>query len=185
MVHQHHLQKECSTFLTDDVMHVGIFDVSLNFAERTLAPAAAGLATYAGTRFIEKETHTGDTGIGGEVVAAGLGVAAAAGTRHLIYIHEAEKMGVTPIMIVAVTENNIFLLDWVGNHEKGHGPTRILFEFSKHDAKIKTHTHMFVHHTIDVHEYGHHAKVCCSLSATHANKAMNRGVLHHLKEGSD
>ena len=45
-------------------MHIGIFDASLNFAERTLAPAAAaGLATFAGTRLFEKETHTMNLGV--------------------------------------------------------------------------------------------------------------------------
>jgi hypothetical protein len=114
-----------------------------------------------------------------------LNFGAAAGTRHSIYIHDAEKMGVTPIMIVALTENAIFMLDWVGSHDKGRGPTRILFEFCRHDSKIKTHTYVLIHHTIDMHENGHHAKVEYSLGATHPNKAMNCGVLHHLKVGSD
>ena len=129
------LKKETSAFLKKEILAVGIFDVSLDFASRTLAPAAAGVDTYTGTKFIEKQM--GCEGTGAKVAAAAVGVASAAGTKHVMHVQGAKKQGMTPLMICAVTKNNICLLDWVGNHNKRKGPTRISFEFSRKDAKIK------------------------------------------------
>ena len=99
-----------------------------------------------------------------KVTAAAVGVAGAAGTKHLLYIHDAKKKGFTPtIMICAVTKTKVYLLHWKGNHNKGQGPTRILFEFSRSQGKIKNHTRGIVHHTIDhiidIREDGHRARI--------------------------
>ena len=76
MVNSQQLQKDTSAFLKKKVLAVGIFDVSLNFGNRTLAPAAAGIATYMGIRFIEKKMNR--EGTGAKVAAAAVGVAGAA-----------------------------------------------------------------------------------------------------------
>ena len=78
-------------------------------------------------------------GTGAKVAAAAIGVAGAAGTKHLMYMHNAKKKGLTPIMICAVTKTKIYLLDWQGNHRKGNGSTRTLFEWSRNQVKIKNH----------------------------------------------
>lgn len=142
MINSQQLQKQTSAFLKKEVLAVGIavgiFDVSLNFGGRTLAPVAAGIGTYMGTKFIEKKM--GHEGTGAKVAAAVVGVAGAAGTKHLMYIHDAKMKGLTPVMICAITKTKIYLLDWKGNHNKGTGPTRILFEFSCSQAKVKNRT---------------------------------------------
>ena len=84
--------------------------MSLNFGGRTLAPAAAGIATYMETKFIEKKM--GHEGTGAKVAAAVVGVAGAAGTKHLMYIHDAKMKGLTPVMICAITKTKIIY--WIG-----------------------------------------------------------------------
>mmetsp|Transcript_13933 Transcript_13933/g.15106 ORF Transcript_13933/g.15106 Transcript_13933/m.15106 type:complete len:192 (-) Transcript_13933:106-681(-) len=175
------LQTDCTEFLGEDVEAVGVFDVHLNFAERDLAPAVAGVAGYTGTRLVEEKTD--HDGFGAKTGAAAAGVLAFAGTRHLMYIEVAKKKGLTPIMIVAVTKNQVYLLDWKGNHERGEGPTRILFDFDRsHETKIKCHTIKMTHHVVDMHHHhGHAAKVECKLGLTHHNKKMNKEVIDLLK----
>ena len=123
MVNSQQLQKDTSAFLKKEVLAVGIFDVSVNFGKRTLAPAAAGVATYVGTRFIEKKMGKGEK-TGSKVAAGAVGLIGAVGTSKLIQTADAKKNGLTPIMIVAVTRANVYLLDWKGTHNRGTGPRR-------------------------------------------------------------
>lgn len=70
------LLEECTDFLPGDdttVEAVGVFDVHLNFAERVLAPTAAGVAGYAATRLVEEKT--GHDGTGSRIAAGAVGVA--------------------------------------------------------------------------------------------------------------
>jgi len=180
MVNAQALQVETSEFLNKKVLAVGIFDVSLNAGKRTLAPVAAGVATYFGTRAIEKKTGKGEK-TGSKVLAAAVGVAGTVGTSKLITHVDAKKSGLTPIMIVAVTSAKIYLLDWKGSHNKGTGPTKILMEFSRRQATIKNRTRGMVHHTIEIKEGSDSAKIECNLGATHSNKKMNREVIEMLK----
>jgi len=176
------LQTDCTEFLGEDVEAVGVFDVHLNFAERDLAPAVAGVAGYTGTRLVEEKTD--HDGFGAKTGAAAAGVLAFAGTRHLMYIEVAKEQGLTPMMIVAVTKNQVYLLDWKGSHENGEGPTRILFDFDRsHETKIKCHTKNITHHVVDIHHHhGHTAQMECKLGHTHRNKKMNREVIDLLKD---
>ena len=183
MVQSHHLNKETSAFLKKEVLAVGLFDVSLNFGERVAAPAAAGLAAGVLTKHVEKKM--GHDGFGSKMGALAVGVGGAAATKHMMYIRDAKKHGLTPVMICAVTKGKVYLLDWDGNHDKGRGPSRVLFEFDRYEAKIKNHTRGLVHHTVNIHEHGHHAKIECNLGATHSNKKMNREVIHLLKHSGD
>lgn len=181
MVNHQQLQKETSEFLDKKVLAVGIFDVSLTVGKRNVAPAAAGIATYMGSRFVEKKMGKEDHK-GAKVAAAAMGVAGAVGTSKLIQHVDAKKSGLTPIMIVAITGAKIYLLDWKGTHNMGKGPTKVLMEFSRKQANIKTHTRGLVHHTVSISEGDDSAKIECNLGATHSNKEMNRQVLDLLKQ---
>merc|ERR1712238_426487 len=61
-------------------------------------------------------------------------------------------------MIVAVTVDKIYLLDWKGNDHKGTGPTKILFEFNRSRVEIKHNTSKNIgkptHHIISLKEDG-------------------------------
>mmetsp|Transcript_61062 Transcript_61062/g.69182 ORF Transcript_61062/g.69182 Transcript_61062/m.69182 type:complete len:196 (-) Transcript_61062:40-627(-) len=193
MVNSQELKEETALFLKKDVLAVGIFDVSLTGGKRIVAPAAAGLAAGLITKHIQKNVidkkNEGDKeddkkeySMGNKFLTGAIGLATAAGTQQLMKSHDAKKSGLTPIMIVAVTKNTVYLLDWKGTHNKGKGPTEILDEFNLNKATIKNHTRGLVHHTIDIKEDGNHAKIECNLGATHSNKEMNREVIKLLKE---
>jgi hypothetical protein len=192
MVNSQQLQKETATFLNKEVLAIGVFDVSLNAGKRNVAPAAAGLAAGLITKQIQKkiiknknsdgENDDKQYTMGNRMITGAVGLATGAGTQQLMKHHDAKKNGLTPIMIVAVTKNKIYLLDWKGNHNKGTGPTEILAEFNRSEAKIKNHTRALVHHTIEIKEDGNSCKIECNLGATHSNKQMNREVIDLLKQ---
>ena len=191
MVNSQQLQKKTSAFLNKEVLAVGIFDVSLTAGKRNITPAAAGLAAGLITKQIQKkiiknknsdDENDKEYTMGNRLITGAIGVATGVGTQQLMKQHDAKKNGLTPIMIVAVTKNMIYLLDWKGSHNKGTGPTEILAEFNRSEAKIKNHTRALVHHTIEIKEDGSSCKIECNLGATHSNKEMNREVVHLLKQ---
>jgi len=55
MVNSQQLQIVTSTLLREDVIAVGIFDVSLTAGKRNVAPAAAGLAAGLITKQIQRK----------------------------------------------------------------------------------------------------------------------------------
>jgi hypothetical protein len=164
--------------------------VSLTAGKRNVAPAAAGLAAGLITKHIQKkiikknndEKDNNEYTMGNIMITGAVGIATGVGTQQTMKHHDAKKNGVTVIMIVVVTRHKVYVLDWVGNHNKGRGPTEILFEFSRSKSKIKNHTRGLVHHTVDITEGGHHCKIECNLGATHSNKKMNREVINLLKQ---
>ncbi|OEU12012.1 hypothetical protein FRACYDRAFT_245138 [Fragilariopsis cylindrus CCMP1102] len=191
MVNSQQLQKKTSAFLNKEVLAVGIFDVSLTAGKRNVAPAAAGLAAGLITKQIQKKIiknkNSDDESdkeytMGNRLITGAIGVATGVGTQQLMKHHDAKKSGLTPIMIVAVTKHKIYLLDWKGSHNSGTGPTEILAEFKRSEARIKNHTRALVHHTIEIKEDGNSCKIECNLGATHSNKEMNREVIHLLKQ---
>jgi hypothetical protein len=191
MVNSKQLQKGTSAFLKKEVLAVGIFDVPLNAGKRNVAPAATGLAAGLITKQIQKkiiknknsdDKNDKEYTMGNRMITGAVGLATGVGTQQMMKHHNAKKNGLTPIMIVAVTKNKIYLLDWKGNHRKGAGPTEILAEFNRSEAKIKNHTRAFVHHTIEIKEDGNSCKIECNLGATHSNKQMNREVIDLLKQ---
>ncbi|OEU05875.1 hypothetical protein FRACYDRAFT_257645 [Fragilariopsis cylindrus CCMP1102] len=191
MVNSQQLQKNTSNFLHKEVLAVGIFDVSLTAGKRNVAPAAAGLAAGLITKHIQKKVigkkdsrnnEDKKYSMGNRAITGAVGVATAVGTQQLMKKYDAKKQDLTPIMICAITKNKIYLLDWKGTHNSGKGPTDILAEFNRKDAKIKNHTRGLVHHTIEIKEDGNSAKIECNLGATHSNKKMNREVIEMLKQ---
>jgi hypothetical protein len=186
MVNSQQLQKETAIFLNKEVLAIGVFDVSLTAGKRNVAPAATGLAAGLITKQIQKKIIKNkddkEYTMGNRMITGAVGLAAGVGTQQLMKHHDAKKNGLTPIMIVAVTKNRIYLLDWKGNHNKGTGPTEILAEFNRSEAKIKNHTRALVHHTIEIKEDGNSCKIECNLGATHSNKQMNREVIDLLKQ---
>ena len=96
-----------------------------------------------------------------------------------MHIHNAERKRLTPIMICAITRDDVYLLDWSGNRV---GFTRIIYEFSWEKASIEKQKRGLMHRTINIHEDGHHTKIECNLCLTHSNKATNRKFLKICRE---
>eukprot|EP00751_Fragilariopsis_kerguelensis_P039667 CAMPEP_0171014058 /NCGR_PEP_ID=MMETSP0736-20130129/24839_1 /TAXON_ID=186038 /ORGANISM="Fragilariopsis kerguelensis, Strain L26-C5" /LENGTH=90 /DNA_ID=CAMNT_0011448087 /DNA_START=83 /DNA_END=351 /DNA_ORIENTATION=- len=90
MVNQETLINESSAFLDNKkVLAVGLFDVSVNYGKRVVAPAAVGLATGLATKAIQKKViknkndkNASDDksySMGNRILTGAIGLAAAAG----------------------------------------------------------------------------------------------------------
>ena len=189
---------------------VGIFDVSMSVEKRTVlpaglsvtngkkyvAPAAAGLAAGIITKKVQQnliknknKKHTANCGngeladttaysLGNRFVTGAVGLATAVGTKKLLEVNDSETEKLT---LVVVTERSIYLLGWKGTHNSG-SITEKLQTFNRKTATVKTHTRDMTRHTVDISDDGKSVKIQCKLGATHANKKMNREVIHLLKQ---
>ena len=105
MLHRKRLVRKTSKFLNEEVRAVGIFDISLNWSRRNMN-RFVGVGTYIGTkRIANKMDYQGPK----RLVAAGSTVVASKLTRKMIYERHALTMGVTPIMLLAVTDQTIYI----------------------------------------------------------------------------
>merc|ERR1711865_596240 len=191
MVTQCHLEKQASKFLNKEVLAVGLFDVSVNYGKRVVAPAAVGLATGLATKAIQKKVIKNKNdknksddksySMGNRLLTGAIGLAAAAGTQKVLEVTDAKKNDLTPIMVVAVTQGHVYLLGWKGTHKNGK-ITEELQSFNRKKATMKFHTRDITAHTIDITEDGESAKIVCDLGPTHHNKKMNREVINELKK---
>ena len=181
MVNQTELENEASKFLDNKkVLAVGLFDVSVNYGKRVVAPAAVGLATGLATKAIQKKViknkndkNASDDksySMGNRMLTGAIGLAAAAGTQKVLEVTDAKKNDLTPIMVVAVTEGHVYLLGWKGTHKNGK-ITEELQSFNRKKATMKFHTRDLTAHTIEITEDGESAKIVSDLgTTTHHNK---------------
>ena len=93
------------------MLAVGIFDVSLTVGNRNSAPAAAGLAVGLITNNVEQKIINKDDdkeySMINRILTAVIGLAIAAGTPQIMKHHDANKNGLTAIMIGVVTKQNV------------------------------------------------------------------------------
>merc|ERR1712153_54324 len=188
-VNQATLINESSAFLGNKkILAVGLFDVTVNYGKRVVAPAAVGLATGLATKAIQKkviknknESEDKSYSMGNRFLTGAIGLAAAAGTQKVLETTDAKKNDLSRIMVVAITHRDIYLLGWKGSHKNGK-ITEKLQTFNRKTATVKTHTRDMTRHTVDISDDGKSVKIQCKLGATHANKKMNREVIHLLKQ---
>ena len=193
MVNQATLINESSAFIGNKkILAVGLFDVTVNYGKRVVAPAAVGLATGLATKAIQKKVIKNKNdknpsdddksySMGNRMLTGAIGLAAAAGTQKILQVTDAKKNDLTPIMVVAVTREHVYLLGWKGTHKNGK-ITEELQSYNRKNATMKFHTRDLTAHTIDIKEDGESAKIVCDLGPTHHNKKMNREVINELKK---
>ena len=129
----------------------------------------------------DDEKDNKEYNMGHRMITGAVGIAAGVGTQQLMKYQHAKKNGVTRVMIVVITKHKVFLLDWIGNHNKGRF-TAILFEFRRSKCNIKCRSRGLVHHTVNIKEGSNQCKIECHLGATHSNKKMNREVMDLLRQ---
>merc|ERR1711966_65630 len=124
---------------------VGLFDVTVNYGKRVVAPAAVGLATGLATKAIQKKVikNKNDKNTSDDKSYS-------MGNRMLT---GAKKNDLTPIMVVAVTREHVYLLGWKGTHKNGK-ITEKLQSYNRKKATMKFHTRDLTAHTIDIKEDG-------------------------------
>merc|ERR1712238_85113 len=156
------------------------FNIKLNFAQRRLAPAAAGIGLYAGGKAVGKKLTDSETaGFGTKVVAAGAAIGGSKAARQAMYMKKANDEGLTPHMIVAITKTDIVLMDY----ENGKGPSKILMEFERGpDLSIKHHGRGLRFHDFNIQEDETEAHIECKLGPMQAHHKMNDHCCDVLKE---
>ena len=125
-----------SAFLGEPVLAAGIFSAGSAMAA-SIAGAAGGAAV--GELVTEQAQEIGVEAavesVAGEV-AGSIVEGLATGASAVAGIHAAREVaaaaeGLTPVLIVMVTERRYVIGDWQGNAVSGAGPTRILAEFDR------------------------------------------------------
>jgi len=179
MVNARILQQDCSSFLKGErVIAAGVFVVNVeDFAKEYVAPVAVGAGVGIAVDVVETLA-----GFDADVVAAVAGTAAMSRTRHEVFKREAQKQGLTPVMICAITEKKIYLLNWDGNVRSGNGPSRILLEFRRAYATIHESKKMAVTTTLVISENGSSAAIQANFGLLAPNKTMNKDVIKELQK---
>lgn len=106
------------------------------------------------------------------------GVGAVAG-MHAAHEVAARAQGLTGIMLIAVTSNDVVLMDWNGNAAWGTGPTRELARFSRKTTEM-TAGRRGVNRLVTLQDGQREAKISGSLGWLSSGKQGKRDVLAAL-----
>merc|ERR1712224_641523 len=145
-VNSQQLLEEASKFLNKDVLAVGLFHVSL-----TVGNERADVDTSTDD---DDDGNTRKYNVGNRILTGVVSATSFLRRQQLMKHNDAKEQNKNPIMICAVTESNLYLLDWKwkGTHTKGKEPTEILAEFNLNHSKIKIQTKKLVHHIVEIEE---------------------------------
>ena len=178
MVNGKKLQSSCSKFLKGErVVASGIFTIYVSIGKGMVAPIAAGMCV--GKAVDAAENTAGVFGHEANGAGATVGIIAKSRIQHRVYKNEAQKKGLTPVMICAITETKIYFLDWKGNVRWGSGPNKILFEFNRNSVIVQESGKLLK--TFVLSEGGASVTVQAAFGLLSANKAMNRNVINEFK----
>ena len=178
MVNERKLNKDVSSFLKgEQVVSVGIVVIHVEFGKGKILPVAAGVGVTAAVDGVEN--ICGFDGGVADTIAIGAGVVTKSRVQHQIYKKEAQKQGLTPVMICAITDSKIYFLDWNGNVRSGTGPTRILLEFDRKSATVNV-NQTCVHTDITISEGGVTVTSGVMFGLLSANKSMNGKMVNQL-----
>ena len=164
------LRTDSSALLGAPVTAAGVFVIDIGRA----APLAGGLAGA-----VAADAATSLLGVGDPLLDGAASGAAYAAGRHAVYQGAAEAAGVTPVMVLAVTDDDIALLDWHGDIRSGTGPTTVLARFSRASATVTSTTSGPTHHLV-LEQDGVTAHVQCTLGLLSPGKAETHAVLAAL-----
>ena len=152
------------------VTAAGLFVIDIGQAAPIAASIAGAAAADAATSLLGVADPLTDG------LAAGAGAAAG---RHAVYQGSADAAGVTPVMVLAVTTDEIVLLDWEGNVRSGTGPTQVLARFSRSVATVSSTRSGPTRHIV-ITQDGVTAHVQCTLGLLSSGKAEMHEVLEAL-----
>jgi hypothetical protein len=130
------LREAGSAFLGEPVIAAGIFSAGSALAASVVG--AAGGATLGEIAVEAAQEEAAETaveavagGAAGAVVGGVLTGSAAVAGMHAAREVAAAAEGLTPVLVVMVTQTRYVIGDWHGNSASGTGPTRILAEFDR------------------------------------------------------
>jgi hypothetical protein len=164
------LRADTAALVGEPVTAAALFVIDIGWA----APLAGGVAGS-----VAADAAADALGVGNPLVdglAAGAGLAAG---RHAVYQGSADAAGLTPVMVLATTADEIVLLDWHGDVRSGSGPTTVFARFSRAGAAVTSSRSGTTHH-VELVQDGVTAKVQCTLGLLSPGKAETRQVLDEL-----
>ena len=167
------LRADSAAVLGAPVSAAGLFVIDIGRVAPTAGAIAGAVAADAATSLLGVADPITDG------LAAGAGAAAG---RHAVYQGAADAAGVTPVMVLAVTADEIVLLDWHGNVRSGTGPTQVLARFSRSIAAVASTRSGPTHHIV-ITQDGVTANVECTLGLLSPGKAEMHAVLDALGVG--
>lgn len=173
-----------STFLGEPVIAAGIFSAGSAIAASivgsmggiTVAEIATEQAKEVGID-TAADTVLGETG--GAVVGGLASGAAAVAGMHAAREVAAAKEGLTPVLIVMVTETRYAIGDWQGNAASGTGPTRILAEFVR-DRTTLTYDKLGANRFVTFDDGTKSVRISGALGLLSSGKEGKRAVLQAL-----
>lgn len=173
-----------TAFLDEPVLAAGIFSAGSAIAASiigsmgglTVAEIATEQAKEVG---IDTAADTVLGEAGGAVVGGLASGAAAVAGMHAAREVAAAKEGLTPALIVMVTETRYVIGDWQGNTASGTGPTRILAEFAR-DRTTLTYGMLGVNRFVTFDDGTKSVKISGALGLLSSGKEGKRAVLQAL-----
>jgi hypothetical protein len=164
------LRSDTTALLGSQVTAAGVFVIDIG----RLAPTAGGLAGA-----VAADAATSLLGVDDPIVDGFAAGAAHGAAQHAVYAGAAAASGVTPVMVLAVTDAEIVLLDWHGDVRSGTGPTQVFARFDR-DAATVTSTRSGPTRHIVITQDEVTAHVQCTVGLLSAGKAEMHAVLAAL-----
>lgn len=173
-----------TAFLHEPVVAAGIFSAGSAIAASiigsmggvTVAEIATEQAKEVGVESVV-DTVAGETA--GAVVDGLVSGASAYAGMHAAREVAAAKEGLTPVLIVMVTETRYVIGDWQGNAASGTGPTRILAEFAR-DRTTLTYDKLGANRFVTFDDGTKSVKISGALGLLSSGKEGKRAVLQAL-----
>ncbi|MFM1964756.1 MAG: hypothetical protein RL134_481 [Actinomycetota bacterium] len=178
------LREAGTAFLDEPVLAAGIFSAGSAIAA-SIAGAAGGATVGGIAAEVAKEefTESAVESVAGEVAGAVAGGALTGATAYA-GMHAAREVaaaaeGLTPVLIVMVTERRYVIGDWQGNAASGTGPTRVLAEFDRARTSLSFDT-LGVNRFVTFDDGAKSVKVSGALGMLSSGKEGKRAVLEAL-----
>jgi len=161
------LRNDSSALLGTPVVCAALFVIDIGF----IKPAAGGMAGAMGG-----EAAMGLLGVDNTLIDGLAGGAGYVAGQHAVYQGAADAAGVTPVMVLAVTDAEIVLMDWDGNVRWGTGPTKVFARFPRATSTVTSTKSGPTRHVV-LTESDVEAKIRCNLGLLASGKKEMRAVL--------
>ena len=164
------LRNDSSSLLGTPVTAAGLFVIDIGVVK----PMAGGVAGA-----VAGDAALGALGVDSALASGLVEGVGFVGAKHAVYQGSADAAGVTPVMVLAVTADEIVLMDWKGNVRSGTGPTTVFARFPRATSTI-TSTKTGPTRRIVLAESDIEAKIQCNIGWLAPGKKEMRAVLAAL-----
>lgn len=164
------LRSDSSTLLGQPVQAAALVVLDIG----RVAPTAGGVAGAVAGDAASSLVGLDNTLVDG--LATGVGFV---GGKHAVYQGAADASGLTPVMVLAVTNDEYVLMNWDGNVRWGTGPSTVFARFLKSEATVTDTTSGPTHHLV-LRQGDVEIKVQCNAALFSPGKKETRELLSAL-----